>query len=147
LLAVHDDRDVGPVGAMQVGTIDQAAAAGLKRLADGGYLNFAAIEHSAQRGIEVFSPPRENRTYKIDPLAVQPDDSPAIADYRRRMASAEGQAIYQQRAATAETVNADLKTWRGLDRLVLRGITKVLIVATWSALAYNLMRSINMGWL
>ena len=45
------------------------------------------------------------------------------------------------------TVNADLKTWRGLDRLVLRGITKVLIVAAWSALAYNLMRSINMGWL
>jgi hypothetical protein len=30
---------------------------------------------------------------------------------------------------------------------VLRGITKVLIVATWSALTYNLMRSINMGWL
>jgi transposase len=118
-----------------------------QHLADGGYLNFAAIEHSAQRGIDVFSPPRENRTYKINPLAVQPADSPAIADYRRRMASAEGQAIYQQRAATAETVNADLKTWRGLDRLVLRGITKVLIVATWSALAYNLMRSINMGWL
>jgi hypothetical protein len=30
---------------------------------------------------------------------------------------------------------------------MLRGITKVLIVATWSALAYNLMRSISMGWL
>ena len=116
-------------------------------LADGGYLNFAAIEHSAQRGIEVFSPPRANRSYKIDPLEVQPDDSPAIADWRRRMASAQGQAIYRQRAATAETVNADLKTWRGLDRLRLRGITKVLIVATWSALAYNLLRAINMGWL
>jgi len=118
-----------------------------QHLADGGYLNFAAFEHSAQRGIEVFSPPRQHRTYKIDPLEVQPNDSPAIADWRRRMALAEGQAIYRHRAATAETVNADLKTWRGLDRLVLRGITKVLIVATWSALAYNLMRSINMGWL
>jgi hypothetical protein len=118
-----------------------------QHLADGGYLNFAAFEHSAQRGIEVFSPPRQHRTYKINPLEVQPDDSPAIADWRRRMASAEGQAIYRERAATAETVNADLKTWRGLDRLVLRGITKVLIVATWSALTYNLMRSINMGWL
>jgi transposase len=118
-----------------------------QHLADGGYLNFAAFEHSAQRGIEVFSPPRQHRTYKIDPLEVQPNDSSAIADWRRRMASPEGQAIYQQRAATAETVNADLKTWRGLDRLMLRGITKVLIVATWSALAYNLMRSINMGWL
>jgi transposase len=118
-----------------------------QHLADGGYLNFAAFEHSAQRGIEVFSPPRHHRTYKINPLEVQPNDSPAIADWRRRMASTEGQAIYRERAATAETVNADLKTWRGLDRLVLRGITKVLIVATWSALTYNLMRSINMGWL
>src|SRR5258708_1108103 len=118
-----------------------------QHLADGGYLNFPALQHPAQGGIEVFSPPRQHRTYKINPLEVQPDDSPAIADWRRRMASAEGQAIYRERAATAETVNADLKTWRGLDRLVLRGITKVLIVATWSALTYNLMRAINMGWL
>jgi len=89
-----------------------------QHLADGGYLNFAAIEHSARRGIEVFSPLRANRSYTCDPLKPQPGDSPAIADYRRRMASPEGQAIYQQRAATAETVNADLKTWRGLDRLL-----------------------------
>jgi hypothetical protein len=63
------------------------------------------------------------------------------------MGSAEGKRIYLERAATAETVNADLKTWRGLDRLLLRGPTKVLMLATWSALAYNLMRSIKMGWL
>ena len=49
-----------------------------QHLADGGYLNFAAFEHSAQRGTEVFSPPRENRTYKIDPLEVQPTDSPRL---------------------------------------------------------------------
>ena len=29
------------------------------------------------------------------------------------MGSAEGKQIYLERAATAETVNADLKTWRG----------------------------------
>ena len=80
-----------------------------QHLADGGYLNFAAFEHSAQRGIEVFSPPRQHRTCKIDPLKVQPNASPAIADWRRRMASPEGQAIYRERAATAETVNADLQ--------------------------------------
>src|SRR5260370_431822 len=98
-----------------------------QNLADGGYQNFAAFEHSAQRGIEVFSPPRQHRTYKINPLEVQPNDSPAIAAWRRRMASPEGQAIYRERAATAQTVNADLKTCRVLDRLVLPGITKVLI--------------------
>jgi len=118
-----------------------------QHLADGGYMNFAAVESAAARGVEVFVPARENRSYHIDPLTPQPGDSAAIAAYRQRMGSAQGKRIYLERAATAETVNADLKTWRGLDRLLLRGAGKVLIVATWSALAYNLMRSIRMGWL
>ncbi len=118
-----------------------------QHLVDGGYLKFAAVEGSAARGVEVFSPPRENRTYHIDPLTPQPADSPALADYRRRMASPEGKEIYRQRAATAETINADLKTWRGLDRLRVRGLSKVVTVALWSALSYNLMRAIRMHWL
>ena len=118
-----------------------------QHLADGGYLNFAAIEHSAQRGIEVSRRRASTALIKSTRLRC----SPTI---RRRSPTGDGgwlrpkgKPSTSQRAATAETVNADLKTWRGLDRLVLRGITKVLIVATWSALAYNLMRSINMGWL
>ena len=63
------------------------------------------------------------------------------------MGAPQGQRIYLERAATAETVNADLKTWRGLDRFLVRSISKVLLVATWSALVYNRMRSIKMGWL
>jgi hypothetical protein len=118
-----------------------------QHLADGGYLNFAAVEQAAARGVEVFVPPRENRTYHIDPLTPQPGDSSALAEYRQRMGSAQGKRIYLERAATAETVNADLKTWRGLNRLLVRGLGKVLLVATWSALAYNLMRAITMGWL
>jgi hypothetical protein len=36
-------------------------------------------------------------------------------------------------------VNADLRTYRGLDRFLVRGLNKVRCVALWSALAYNLM--------
>jgi len=118
-----------------------------QHLADGGYMNFATVENASARGVEVFCPPRENRTYHIDPLTPQPDDSPAIAAYRQRMGSEAGKEIYRQRAATAETVNADLKTWRGLERLLVRGSAKVLMAATWSALTYNLLRAIRMGWL
>jgi len=139
-----DSRQLEP---MQEEIARRTAATPKQHLADGGYMNFASVERSAARGIEVFSPPRENRTYHIDPLTPQPGDSPAIADYRQRMASVQGQAIYRQRAATAETVNADLKTWRGLDRLLLRGLDKVLTVAIWSALTYNLIRAIRMDWL
>jgi transposase len=110
-----------------------------QHLADGGYQNYAAVEQAAARGVEVFVPPHA--------IAPQPSDSAAITEYRQRMGSAKGKRIYKERAATAETVNADLKTWRGLDRLLVRGLAKVLMVATWSALTYNLTRAIRMGWL
>jgi hypothetical protein len=63
------------------------------------------------------------------------------------MASAESKEIYQQRAATIETINGDVKSYRGLRRLLARGSAKVPAVALWSALTYNILRSIRMGWL
>ena len=55
------------------------------------------------------------------------------------MASEEGKQIYKQRAATSETINADLRTFRGLGRITVRGLTKIRCVVLWSALAYNIM--------
>jgi transposase len=147
LRATNSGSDSQQLEPMQEELKRRTAALPAQHLADGGYTNFAAVEHGAARGVEAFIPPRENRSYHIDPLTPQPGDSPAIADYRRRMASPQGKEIYKQRAATAETINADLKTWRGLDRLLVRGLSKVLTVALWSALAYNLMRAIRMDWL
>ena len=46
------------------------------------------------------------------------------------------------RAATAETVNADAKTHRGLDHLPLRGLAKALTCATLFALTYDVLRLI-----
>jgi transposase len=116
-------------------------------LVDGGYMNFAGVEQAAARAVTVFAPLRENKTYKIDPYQVQPRDSAAIAAYRQRMASPQGKQIYKQRAATAETVNADTKTYRGLERLLVRGLPKVLLAGLWSALTYNVLRVISKGWL
>ena len=116
-------------------------------LLDGGYMNFAALEKAAARGVEVLAPPRANKDYHIDPCTPQHGDTPVIAAYRQRMASPEGKEIYKQRAAVAETVHADLRTWRGLDRLLVRGSAKVLMVTVWSALTYNILRAFKMGWL
>ena len=117
-------------------------------LIDGGYRDLKGVERVAARGVEVYSPLlKGNATYKLDPAEPHPEDSPVIAEYRRRMASAEGKQIYQQRAATVETLNADLKTYRGLHCLLVRGSGKVLTIALWSALTYNILRAISMGWL
>ena len=53
--------------------------------------------------------------------------------------------IYKERTATAETVNADLKTFRGLDRLLVRGSAKVLAVVTLGALTWNVLRLLAAG--
>jgi hypothetical protein len=72
----------------------------------------------------------------LDP---KPGDSEAVLAWKQRMRSAEGKRIYQQRGATSETINADLRTYRGLGRLTVRGLAKIRCVALWCALAYNVM--------
>ena len=71
-------------------------------------------------------------------LEAKPQDSEAVRAWKQRMGSAEGKQIYRQRAATSETVNAELRRWRGLSRITVRRLAKALCVALWSALAYNI---------
>ena len=53
------------------------------------------------------------------------------------MADDDAQAIYRQRAATAEWANAQARN-RGLVRLLVRGTEKVKTIALWFALAHNM---------
>jgi hypothetical protein len=53
--------------------------------------------------------------------------------------------LYKQRAATAETVNADAKQHRGLDSLAVRGLDKALGAACLFALTYDILRLITLG--
>ena len=58
------------------------------------------------------------------------------------MGTDEAKALYKQRAATIETVNADAKTQRALDRFVVRGLPGVLGSALLFALSYDILRLI-----
>ena len=55
------------------------------------------------------------------------------------MAGEEGKEIYKLRAATSETVNADLRSYRGLMQFTVRSLNKIKCVALWCALAYNIL--------
>jgi transposase len=112
-----------------------------QHLLDGGYLRIADIEQAHEQGVELLVPPKparqpHRRGRELEP---KPRDSQAVLAWKRRMASAEGQEIYRQRAATSETVNADLRSYRGLTQLTVRGLSKAKCVALWCALAYNVM--------
>ena len=61
------------------------------------------------------------------------------------MGTEQAKVIYKLRASTAETINADLRCWRGLDRLNIRGLAKVSCAALWAALTYNILRRIAAG--
>jgi len=115
-------------------------------LVDGGYAQHEAIDHATEQQVTVYAPvpkPREGDTR--DPHAARKDDSEAVAAWRKRMATDEAKAIYKQRAATAETVNADAKAHRGLDSLAVRGLDKVTGSASLFALTYNVLRLITLG--
>jgi transposase len=115
-------------------------------LVDGGYVQLEAIEQAAARGVDVYAPvPTPRGEVKRDPHEPREGDSPAVADWRVRMGTEEAKETYKQRAATAETVNADAKAHRGLDRLPVRGLDKAGSVVALFALTYNVLRVIALG--
>lgn len=113
-------------------------------LVDGGYAKLESIESAAQAGIAVFAPLQQTRRADVDPTKPKENDGPGVSAWRRRMGTERGKAVYKDRSATAERINADLRTWRGLDRFTVRGASKVLCVALWSALTFNLMRWVEL---
>jgi transposase len=112
----------------------------LEQVMDGNYLSLDGIDRADSEGVTLYVPAPEARKQGQDRYAQRQDDSAAVAQWRQRMKTPEAKEIYRQRASTCETVNADLKINRGLSRLLVRGTGKVLCVALWLALSYNLMR-------
>lgn len=74
----------------------------------------------------------------------KPGDSPAVAQWRQRMAGAEAREIYKDRAATAECVNAQMRN-HGLQRMPMRGLLKARATALLHALAHNLRRMFTLA--
>jgi len=109
----------------------------------GGFVKKADIDQVSppQGGTTVYAPVMESKDPNRDPHTPRDDDSPAVAEWRKRMATDEAKAIYRQRASTAECVNA-LARNRGLQRFLVRGLRKVKAVVVVYALAHNLMRAV-----
>lgn len=112
-------------------------------LVDGGFTKKEDIEKVEQGGTTVYAPVQKSKDPEHDAHTPRPDDTPAVAQWRQRMATDEAKAIYRERAATAECVNA-LARNRGLQRFLVRGLQKVKAVALWYALVHNLVRAVTL---
>jgi transposase len=110
-------------------------------LVDGGFVKKDDITQvSPPHGNTlVYAPVQKSKKEDLDPHTPRDDDSPAVAEWRTRMATAEAKEIYKQRASTAECVNANARN-HGLCQVRVRGSPKVLAVVLWHVLAHNLVR-------
>jgi len=123
----------------RVSTTD--AEARRMKMPNGGYMRKDEIERAHKQRVELFVPPKsakspQNRGRELEPKR---GDSEAVLAWKQRMASEAGKETYKERAATSETVNADLRTHRGLTPFTVRGLDKIKCVTLWCALAYNIM--------
>ena len=108
-----------------------------EHLVDGGFAKLADIEALATAGVAVFAPVPKPRVAAREPRAPRQGDGPGVAAWRQRMGSEAAKAVYKERAATAECVNAQCRN-RGLLRFLVRGIEKAKAVGLWHALAHNM---------
>jgi transposase len=112
-------------------------------LVDGGFATKEDIEAVSDR-TTVYAPVQKPKNPTRAPHVPLPTDTPAVAAWRERMGTPEAQAIYKERAATAECVNAQARN-RGLRQFGVRGLAKARTLALWYAVAHNLARAIALS--
>ena len=88
-----------------------------------GFTSKESVDAVSKLGVTLYGPSGQ-RKWKNDPYEMGPSDSEAVPAWKERMVTAKGKETYKERASTAETVNADLRTWRALDRFLVRGKRK-----------------------
>jgi transposase len=111
-------------------------------LADGGFTKKADIEWTHAQSIALHCPPPKSK-HGTDPYVPRRGDSPAVRQWRERMASDAGKARYKRRAIH-ECINARLHQWH-LSQVTVRGLAKARTMARWFALANNVLGAHRLG--
>jgi len=134
---INAGSDAGQDVPMRDQVEERADEAIEEQLIDGGFVSLEGIERAATEEVTIYAPVPKPRKLGVDPYTPKPADSEAVAQWRQRMGTQATKQLYKQRSSTIETINGELKTERGLNRVLVRGLRKVQCAALWSALAYN----------
>src|SRR4051794_17719836 len=129
--------DLGQIAPMVEQIHDRFGVYPQELLVDGGFAKHDDIEAvEGDGGGTVYAPVPAPKDPKRDRYQPHTGDSAVVIRWRERMATDEAKAIYKERAATAECVNAQARN-RGLVRLLVRGLRRVKAIALWYAIAHN----------
>jgi len=104
---------------------------------DAGYLRKETVEREVTAGVERVMPLPKNAGGEACAVH-QPSDGPGVRQWRDHMQTEAAQALLRERPGVAETPNAELKTYRAMDRLLVRGLAKATTVVLLGAIVYNL---------
>jgi NAD(P)-dependent dehydrogenase (short-subunit alcohol dehydrogenase family) len=119
----HNDADqLAPMVAHAAGALREA---GVEEpigtvLADGGYWNSPAISDVRGKGIEVLVPTRDRR--RTAPRKLSPRQGEEARRIEAVLSTPEGNALYRRRQQIVEPVFAHIKSIRGTDRFLRRGL-------------------------
>lgn len=116
-------------------------------LVDGGYVSHKDMQAVQELGVSVLAPLPKSKPGRQGPSMPRKGETLELAAWRKRMARPEVQEIYKERAATSETVHADLRSHRGLRQMPVRGLERIQSVALLMALTYNALHVIANGWM
>lgn len=108
-----------------------------RHLADGGFTAANDIEWAHGEEIKVYCPPTKSK-HGTDPYAPRRNDGPGVLEWRNRMASQDGKDQYGERPI-CECIHARWRNWN-LNRLNVRGKTKVKAVMQWFTLVNNILQ-------
>jgi transposase len=117
-------------------------------LLDGGLTDKGTITALDERQVTVYGPAQPPKSKQPDGRTIgeaRPDDAPAVAAWRERMATAAGQAIYRERGSLAEWTHAQWRQRHGLQQFRVRGIAKVTSVMLLVAVTHNLLQWARLG--
>jgi transposase len=127
--AVQAGHDYGQLNPMKKQVEKRLGHAIPEILADPGFLEYEDVNEVSQTS-RVYIP---CDTVKEDNKRFE-----SVREMKKLMETAEAKAIYKERAATAEFVNARVRT-RGLTQLLVSGLAKVQVVATLFAIGQNML--------
>ncbi len=137
---VVNTGDAGQAAPMEGQVVQRTGKHPKAYLMDGGFATREDITILEGRGVTVYAPVRLPRN-KPEGERYQPryKDSPEVVRWRQRMATGEAKAVYRDRGATAEWVNAQVRQ-HGVSSFTVRGLGKITTVMLMVAVAHNLLR-------
>ena len=132
--------DAGQASPMEAQVAQRTGQHPKAYLIDGAFAARADITTLEGRGVTVYAPVRLPRDKKEEER-YQPryGDSPAVVQWRQRMAAQEAQTVYRERGATAEWANAQVRQ-HGVSQFTVRGLHKATAILLLVAVAHNLLR-------